>query len=40
LLTPKLGDHPLSAAVHCLFSIFAAYIHVYRQPENASFRGD
>ena len=26
--TPKLGDHPLSAARNCLFNIFAPTLHV------------
>jgi len=26
--TPKLEDHPLSAACDCLFNIFAATLHI------------
>jgi hypothetical protein len=28
--TPKLEDHPLSAVCDCLFSIFAATLHMWR----------
>jgi hypothetical protein len=28
--TPKLEDHPLSAVRDCLFSIFAATLHIWR----------
>jgi len=29
---PKLGDHPLSAVCNCLFSIFAATVHIGSRP--------
>ena len=42
--TPKLEDHPLSAAHDCLFNIFAAALHIggisHPQPEDAPCRGD
>jgi hypothetical protein len=43
--TPKLEDHPLSAVRDCLFSVFAATIHNWRQflhpePEDAPCRCD
>jgi hypothetical protein len=43
--TPKLEDHPLSAARNCLFNIFTATLRTWRtslhpQPENATCRGD
>jgi len=28
--TPSFEDHPLSAIRHCIFSIFAATIHIWR----------
>jgi hypothetical protein len=41
--TPKLKDHPLSAAYDYLFGVFAAPLHTWRpflhpQPEDAPFR--
>jgi hypothetical protein len=43
--SPKLEDHPLSAARDCLFNVFAATLHNWRpflhpQPEDAPCRGD
>jgi hypothetical protein len=43
--TPKLEDHPLSAARNCLFNVFAATLHKWRpflhpQPEDAPCPGD
>jgi len=28
--TPSLVDHPLSAALDCLFNIFSAILHIWR----------
>jgi hypothetical protein len=36
--TPKLQDHPLSAVRDCLFSIFAATLHVWRPSPFATSR--
>jgi hypothetical protein len=34
--TSNLNDHPLSAVLYCLFSIFAATLHIlHPQPEDA-----
>jgi hypothetical protein len=43
--TPKLENHPLLAVRDCLFSVFAAALHIWSsvphpQPENAPCRGD
>ena len=43
--TLKLEDHPLPALRYCLFTIFAAILHIWRpflhpQPEDAPCRGD
>jgi len=45
LPTPKPKDHPLSVVRDCLFSIFAATLHVagrsfHLQPEDSPCRGD
>jgi hypothetical protein len=37
LPNPKLEDHPLSSVHNCLFSIFAATLHVWRQEKNGYF---
>jgi len=41
----KLEEHPISVVYYCLFSLFAATLHIWRpfthpQPEDAPCRGD
>ena len=43
--TPRLDDHPLSALLDCLLSVFASTQHMWEpflhpQPDDAPFRGD
>jgi len=37
--TPKVKDHPLSPVRDCLFSIFAAVLHIMRPPSLSLTRG-